>query len=68
VGLSGHAVNPCGRYAVLLRWQVQGSPSVASPFGRKKRHRRFSCSAPPLEARQPPSWRLKVPPDPPRTA
>ncbi len=30
------------RYAVLLRFQGQSSPSVASPFGREKRHRHFS--------------------------
>ena len=29
------------RYAVLLRLQGQGSPSVASPFGWGKRHWRF---------------------------
>jgi len=32
------AVHPCWRCAILLRWQVHGSPSVASPFGREKRH------------------------------
>ena len=30
------------RFAVLLRSQGQGSPSVASPFGRVKRHWRFT--------------------------
>ena len=30
------------RFAVLLRSQGQGSPSVVSPFGRVKRHWRFT--------------------------
>ncbi|GMQ90100.1 MAG: hypothetical protein BMS9Abin10_0448 [Gammaproteobacteria bacterium] len=31
------------RFAVPLRWQVRGSPSVANPLGGIKLHRSFIC-------------------------